>query len=91
MFPSIPDPASISVLCKVGCTAAVCTADVPVAAGLRAAHLVGARQQAADAVVAVGLDGVEVEAEHQVPPLHHNQLVALILHSVAGGKSEVLQ
>ena len=44
-----------------------------------AAHLVGTWKQAADPVVTVGVHRVEVEAEHQVTALHHNQLVALIL------------
>ena len=44
-----------------------------------AAHLVGPRKQAANLVVTVGVHWVEVEAEHQVTALHHDQLVALIL------------
>ena len=47
---------------------------------LWAAHLVGSRHQAANPVVIVGVDRVEVEAEHQVPALHHYQLVTLVLH-----------
>ena len=50
------------------------------ASGLRAAYLVGSRLQAADPVVIVGVDRVEVEAEDEVPPLHHYQLVTLVLH-----------
>ena len=48
-----------------------------------AAHLVRTRKQAANLVVTVGVHWVEVEAEHQVTALHHNQLVALILSVAA--------